>query len=154
MQGKQRKTEGLIQELLDIYEKGLLNKWEITPPKPQGLGDGFTPNPLVRKKSLQRISTFAPNQKDIFSSLQQLEQLRGRALLYPYLGSGRGKGVYVELLDGSVKMDLLGGVGVQILGHAHKGASASYLKGRSFGCVNAGTFVVKSGIWRTELQTG
>ena len=51
--------------------------------------------------------------------VKELKTLRGRPLLYPYIGSGRGKGVYVELLDGSIKMDLLGGVGVQILGHSH-----------------------------------
>ncbi len=56
---------------------------------------------------------------DYSAVIHQVGELRGRALLYPYLGSGRGKGVYVELLDGSVKMDMLGGVGVQILGHAH-----------------------------------
>ena len=41
---------------------------------------------------------------------------------------GNGKGVYVELLDGSVKMDLLGGVGVQILGHAHSELQRVVLK--------------------------
>jgi len=51
--------------------------------------------------------------------LDQIEVLRGRKLLFPYIGSGRGQGVYVELLDGSIKMDLLTGVGVQILGHNH-----------------------------------
>ena len=51
--------------------------------------------------------------------VREVEQLRGKPLFYPYLGSGRGRGVYVELLDGSVKMDLIGGAGVHILGHSH-----------------------------------
>ena len=57
--------------------------------------------------------------KDHEKRVHELEELRGRKLVYPYMGSGRGEGVYVELLDGSIKMDLLGGVGVQILGHSH-----------------------------------
>ena len=46
-------------------------------------------------------------------------QSRGRALLYPYLGSGAGRGALVELADGSVKWDLVTGIGVHVLGHSH-----------------------------------
>ena len=61
-----------------------------------------------------------PALKEKYSSLlKEVGKLRGKPLLYPYLGSGRGRGVYVELLDGSVKMDLIGGAGVHILGHSH-----------------------------------
>ena len=98
-----KKTDTLIQELLNIYEQGLPRNWSITPAQ-------------------------ASLEKDYFHSIQELEKLRGRALLYPYLGAGRGKGVYVELLDGSIKMDLLGGVGVQILGHAHPEIQRAVLK--------------------------
>lgn len=43
---------------------------------------------------------------------------RGRPLLYPYLGSGLGNGPYVELLDGSVKLDFISGIGVHFFGHS------------------------------------
>src|SRR4051794_39898968 len=33
-------------------------------------------------------------------------------LWFPYLGSGIGRGPLVELLDGSVKYDFIGGIGV------------------------------------------
>ena len=46
-------------------------------------------------------------------------QLRGRPLYYNYLGTGRGHGAYVELTDGSVKLDLINGIGIHVLGHAH-----------------------------------
>lgn len=45
-------------------------------------------------------------------------EARGRALLYPYLGSGAGNGAFVELADGSVKLDMICGIGVQFFGHA------------------------------------
>lgn len=44
---------------------------------------------------------------------------RGRPLLYPYVGSGAGNGALVELADGSVKWDLVGGIGVHFMGHSH-----------------------------------
>src|ERR1700683_3591123 len=45
--------------------------------------------------------------------------VRGRPLHYPYVGSGIGRGAYVELEDGSVKLDLINGIGIHIMGHSH-----------------------------------
>ncbi len=42
---------------------------------------------------------------------------RGRASLYPYVGSGLGNGALVELADGSVKWDMINGIGVHMFGH-------------------------------------
>ncbi|MGH1468751.1 MAG: aminotransferase class III-fold pyridoxal phosphate-dependent enzyme [Bdellovibrionales bacterium] len=44
---------------------------------------------------------------------------RGRPLFFKYVGSGRGRGPYVELEDGSVKIDLINGIGIHVLGHSH-----------------------------------
>ncbi|USN99455.1 MAG: aminotransferase class III-fold pyridoxal phosphate-dependent enzyme [Phycisphaeraceae bacterium] len=52
-------------------------------------------------------------------SLKKLGEQRGRPLYYPYVGSGAGNGFYVELADGSVKIDMVGGIGYTPLGHAH-----------------------------------
>lgn len=51
--------------------------------------------------------------------LEQFGQIRGGSLFYPYLGSGLGHGALVELADGSVKYDMIGGIGVHYLGHSH-----------------------------------
>ncbi len=51
-------------------------------------------------------------------TLEQAGESRGRALLYPYLGSGIGNGPFVEMADGSVKMDMICGIGVQFFGHS------------------------------------
>ena len=50
--------------------------------------------------------------------LKQAADVRGRGLLYPYLGSGIGNGALVELLDGSVKWDMITGIGVHFFGHS------------------------------------
>jgi len=46
-------------------------------------------------------------------------KVKGRGLLYPYIGSGLGNGPLVELGDGSVKWDMICGIGVHFFGHSH-----------------------------------
>jgi 4-aminobutyrate aminotransferase-like enzyme len=50
--------------------------------------------------------------------LKRAADTRGRALLYPYLGSGIGNSALVELMDGSVKWDMICGIGVYFFGHS------------------------------------
>jgi 4-aminobutyrate aminotransferase-like enzyme len=52
------------------------------------------------------------------SFLKSYGEVRGRAVLYPYAGSGIGNGALVELADGSVKWDMITGIGVQFFGHS------------------------------------
>lgn len=52
-------------------------------------------------------------------ALDNLAEYRGSKLWYPYLGSGIGNGPLVELMDGSVKYDFIGGIGVHHFGHSH-----------------------------------
>ena len=51
--------------------------------------------------------------------MDYVKDLRGRPLFLPYVGSNAGCGAYVELEDGSVKMDLINGIGISIMGHSH-----------------------------------
>ncbi|MCC6276951.1 MAG: aminotransferase class III-fold pyridoxal phosphate-dependent enzyme [Oligoflexia bacterium] len=53
------------------------------------------------------------------SYISNLNQLRGRNLFYNYIGSGFGSGPLVELEDGSVKYDLINGIGIHLFGHSH-----------------------------------
>ncbi len=50
--------------------------------------------------------------------IQKFGQMRGGNLYFPYLGSGLGNGPYVELADGSVKLDFITGIGVHGFGHS------------------------------------
>jgi len=63
------------------------------------------------------------------SILESISQLRGRPLFYPYLSSGLGHGPFVQLADGSVKLDFICGIGVHILGHSHPEVIRASLKG-------------------------
>ncbi len=53
------------------------------------------------------------------SLLERLGAARGGAPLWPYLSSGLGNGPFVELADGSVKLDFIGGIGVHGSGHSN-----------------------------------
>jgi len=49
--------------------------------------------------------------------VSRTEAVRGRAPFYPYLGTGLGNGALVQLVDGSVKWDMIEGIGVHMFGH-------------------------------------
>jgi acetylornithine aminotransferase len=53
--------------------------------------------------------------------IDRLSAVRGGAPIWPYLSSGVGRGPYVELADGSVKLDFIGGIGVHGAGHSDPG---------------------------------
>lgn len=61
--------------------------------------------------------------------VEEVNNTRGRPLFYPYLGTGAGRGPYVELHDGSVKIDLINGIGIHILGHSHPELMRASLRG-------------------------
>jgi len=50
--------------------------------------------------------------------LQRLGAARGGKPFWPYLASGLGNGPFVELADGSVKLDFICGIGVHGCGHS------------------------------------
>ncbi|MAE62858.1 MAG: acetylornithine aminotransferase [Phycisphaeraceae bacterium] len=56
---------------------------------------------------------------DYGAMLEQFGELRGGNLYFPFLGSGLGRGPLVELADGSVKYDMITGIGVHAGGHGN-----------------------------------
>lgn len=63
-----------------------------------------------------------PPQEDLSRGYQELltrlGHARGGTPVFPYLAAGLGHGPWVELGDGSVKLDFIGGIGVHGLGHS------------------------------------
>lgn len=96
------------------------------------IGSRFKKDPLVTKaKELllealsnpdYKLKNVRPPQKALISSYEEtittFNQLRGGNLYFPYLGSGWGSGPFVELLDGSVKYDMINGIGPHFWGHS------------------------------------
>ncbi len=52
-------------------------------------------------------------------TIESFNRIRGGNLYFPYLGSGWGRGPLVELLDGSIKYDMISGIGPHFWGHCH-----------------------------------
>ena len=71
----------------------------------------------------ERITEPRPGNPDLKVSYDELlersAKVKGRGLLYPALSSGVGNGALVEMADGSVKWDMITGIGVHFLGHSH-----------------------------------
>ncbi len=83
----------------------------------------------------ETIPEFADQGKHAF---EDAGKYRGRPLFYPYLGTGAGQGPYVELEDGSVKLDFINGIGVHIFGHSHPRILAASIRGALSDVVNQG----------------
>jgi 4-aminobutyrate aminotransferase-like enzyme len=70
-----------------------------------------------------KITGIRPPLSELTQSYQEVleafMQVRGGKLYFPYIGSGLGKGALVELLDGSIKYDMISGIGVHYWGHSH-----------------------------------
>lgn len=95
----------------------------------------FKSDPRLAKAKQLIIETLTDHQsrlKDVRPPIKELEHsyeeileafntIRGGKLYFPYLGSGFGNGALVELLDGSVKFDLISGIGPHYWGHSHAG---------------------------------
>jgi len=56
-------------------------------------------------------------------------QFRGRPLHYAYVGTGAGRGPFVELEDGSIKLDLINGIGIHLMGHSHPRVMQAAVRG-------------------------
>ncbi len=69
----------------------------------------------------QQISEIRPPQAELKQNYEDLlaafSEYRGGKLYFPYIGSGFGRGALVELLDGSVKYDMISGIGTHYWGH-------------------------------------
>lgn len=99
----------------------------------QTVAEAFRSSPGVRRafdavvEELQNHSAritevrgpLSPELRQSFEQvMESAAKVRGRPLLYPYVSSGLGNGPLVELLDGSIKYDLITGIGVHFFGHS------------------------------------
>ena len=75
---------------------------------------------LHHQETLTGARPADPTLRQSFAALlETFSQARGGNLYFPYIGSGMGNGPLVELADGSVKYDMISGIGVHYFGHGH-----------------------------------
>ena len=70
-------------------------------------------------RQVQYSASSAEARQAYLEQIKRFELDRGRELFYPFLASGLGSGPFVELADGSVKYDLITGIGIHFFGHSH-----------------------------------
>ncbi|MCB9073682.1 MAG: aminotransferase class III-fold pyridoxal phosphate-dependent enzyme [Bdellovibrionaceae bacterium] len=95
----------------------------------------------VKKQADQIVGVRPPTAEansDFNKQLEEIGAIRGRPLYWPFISSGVGRGPYVQCQDGSVKLDLINGIGVHLLGHSHPKVIEASLKGALKDCVNQG----------------
>lgn len=78
---------------------------------------------LIGKSSEKVHGVRGPRDSSQSAAYEQLmkdfSEHRGRPLFFPFIGSGIGSGPFMELADGSVKYDMITGIGVNFFGHSH-----------------------------------
>ena len=75
---------------------------------------------LLEQQKFDRVLPADEAKKELLQlKLKEYESLKGRGFFYPFMATGRGHGPFVELLDGSVKYDMINAIGVNLLGHSH-----------------------------------
>lgn len=75
---------------------------------------------LFEQLKFDHIKPVDEDKKDLLDKkLKEYESLKGRGFFFPFMASGRGHGPFVELVDGSIKYDLINAIGVNLLGHSH-----------------------------------
>jgi 4-aminobutyrate aminotransferase-like enzyme len=78
------------------------------------------------------ITAARPPQGELVESyqsyLKRSADVKGKPPLYPYVGAGLGNGPLVELADGSVKWDMINGIGVHMFGHSDPDMIATALR--------------------------
>jgi len=86
-------------------------------------------------QAAQRVHAVRPpSQKagvreEYLETIQEFAKDRGRELYFSYLASGLGSGPFIELLDGSVKYDMIAGIGVNFFGHSNPDLMAAMIDG-------------------------
>jgi len=75
---------------------------------------------LLEQQKFMQVKGPSPEKEGLLqSAMEDLKNFRGQNPIYPYVSSGRGHGPFTELIDGSIKYDLIGAMGVNLLGHSH-----------------------------------
>jgi 4-aminobutyrate aminotransferase-like enzyme len=82
-------------------------------------------------KGVQPSSSSAEEREKYKKLIQKFSHDRGRDLYYPVLTSGLGSGPLVELMDGSVKYDMITGIGINFFGHTHPAFLEEVIEGLS-----------------------
>ena len=100
------------------------------------------------KNQNEKINQVKKSQPDLSiennNQVKKLEQYRGVPSFYNYLKTGSGNGPFLELSDGSVKYDMINGIGINLLGYSHPVYIQSHLQSALKDCAICGNLLPDS----------
>ena len=98
----------------------------------EALGQGIETILAGLREAKAEITETRPPQSELAQSMTDYIDMatrsRGKGLFVPYVGSAIGNGPLVELVDGSVKMDMVCGIGPHFFGHSDEDLIATALE--------------------------
>ncbi len=98
------------------------------------------------------INSIRPPQSSLIEKakgkMDYIAQLRGRPLYHNYIGTGAGRGPFVELEDGSVKLDLINGIGINLMGHSHPRVMKAAVRGALSDVIMQGNLQPNNDYWK------
>jgi acetylornithine/N-succinyldiaminopimelate aminotransferase len=96
----------------------------------EGLLSDLVDEVMVQNSALESVRPAQPHLAEAAQKkIDHIKELRGRPLYHNYIGTGAGRGVFVELEDGSVKLDLINGIGIHLMGHSHPRVMKAAVRG-------------------------
>lgn len=108
----------------------LIGKELFTSPKVQKQINDLVQTITESASKIKDIRPPDPDKQNHYKTLcDKIADNRGRPLYLPYVGSGIGRGSFVELEDGSIKLDLINGIGINLMGHSHPRVTAAAIRG-------------------------
>ncbi|MCC2680246.1 MAG: acetylornithine/succinyldiaminopimelate aminotransferase [Pseudobdellovibrio sp.] len=115
---------------VNLADEPLAGHKIATDPVIEGLVNDLADEVMVMNESIEGIrkpqASLAEQSKKL---IDHIGVLRGRPLYHNYIGTGAGRGPFVELEDGSVKMDLINGIGIHLMGHSNPRVMKAAIRG-------------------------
>lgn len=115
---------------VNSVDENLVGQKIETDPVITGLINDLVDEVMVKNNEIQTIkpadAKFLGSAK---AKIDHIGQLRGRPLYFDFIGTGAGNGCYVEIEDGSVKLDLINGIGIHIMGHSNPRVMKAAVRG-------------------------
>ncbi len=86
-------------------------------------------------------SQIPENLIELRNTLDKFEQDRGIGFYFEYISTGKGHGPFTELVDGSIKYDLICSMGINLLGHSHPLVIKSHLETATYDATISGNLL-------------
>jgi 4-aminobutyrate aminotransferase-like enzyme len=114
-----------------------------TKPNSKLAGHRISSSPKIQKLISELVAAVADEERSLETTrsplaeamdsgkqaFDEIAKYRGRPLNYQYVGTGAGRGAYVEVEDGSIKLDLINGIGVHLFGHSNSRIREAAVRG-------------------------